>query len=213
MKYLIFSDTHLTPKFDARKFAFLKEAVSQSDQVVINGDFWEGFSNTFDAFVTSEWSTTLFPLLKKKKAVYLYGNHDKEAKCDKRTSLFSDKQAHSYSFKSGDKTFIVRHGNDDVTLPDLPKAAFYVLETLEDVLVKVFSIVFLKIAYGWMNNKIKVENKAKLKKNEVLIIGHTHLAEVDLKNNFVNAGFNKHGVGQYVFVEDGVVTPVRRKYL
>jgi predicted phosphodiesterase len=197
MKYLIFSDTHLTSQFDARKYTFLKEAID---------------SNTFDAFVKSEWSKTLFPLLKKKKAIYLYGNHDKKEKSDSRTSLFSDKQDYTYIFKSGDKTFIVRHGDSDIHLPDLPLWLFYVLETLEDIMVKIFSRIFLTIAYGPMNHKIKTENKANMKKNEILVIGHTHLADIDLKNNFVNAGFNKHGVGQYVFVEDGVVTPVRKRY-
>ena len=92
MKYLVFSDTHLTPKFDHRKFSVLKEAIDQADRAVICGDFWEGFGNSFDDFVSSKWSETLFPLLKKKKTVYLYGNHDKKEYANDRVSLFSVKQ-------------------------------------------------------------------------------------------------------------------------
>ena len=99
MRYLIFSDTHLTPKYEPKKFAVLKNAIEQADRVIINGDFWEGFVCTFNEFVESPWSKELFPLLKKKKAVYLFGNHDRESLANERASLFSDKQMKKYSFK------------------------------------------------------------------------------------------------------------------
>jgi len=68
MKILIFSDTHLTSKFDQEKFDFLKKIVNSSDRVIINGDFWDSWFTNFDDFVKSRWNK-LFPLLKKKNTM------------------------------------------------------------------------------------------------------------------------------------------------
>ncbi len=212
MKYLIFSDSHLTPRFDRRKFIILKEAIEQADRVIINGDFWEGFNTKFDDFVTSEWSTTLFPLLKKKKAVYLYGNHDKKSASDNRTSLFSDAQDYSFTFKSGKHTYRVEHGDRLIKLPDLSFLTLAFLETVEDILTKVFGKLFLQTVYGRLNKKIKKDTANSLKPNEFLVTGHTHCAEIDLKSRYINDGFIKHRIAQYIFIENGAVTAVSKKY-
>lgn len=212
MKYLIFSDTHLLNSFDKRKFDVLKDAIQGADQVIINGDFWEGFRISFDEFVTSPWSTTLFPLLKKKHTIYLFGNHDKKQYINKSVSLFSDEQKSNYIFKSGDKVFHVEHGNRFIKLPDLKGWQNAVLEIIEDALYKLLGKTFLKLAYGHFNSSIKRKIKETLKKNEYLITGHTHLAEVDQANRYINEGFTKHGLAQYVYIEDGIVTAVEKKY-
>ncbi len=41
MRILVISDTHLTHKFDQRKFEYLLSIISQADKVIINGDFWD----------------------------------------------------------------------------------------------------------------------------------------------------------------------------
>src|SRR3990172_1424130 len=66
MKILVFSDSHLTDKFEEKKFYFLKKIIRQSDFVIINGDFWDGYLTTFNRFISSNWSK-LFPLLKLNK--------------------------------------------------------------------------------------------------------------------------------------------------
>src|SRR3990167_5228492 len=87
MKVLVFSDSHLDHNFEPKKLSYLKKLVRSVDQVIINGDFWEGYSITFDQFLSSKWNE-LFPLLKAKKAVYIFGNHDKKVLADKRMRLF-----------------------------------------------------------------------------------------------------------------------------
>jgi predicted MPP superfamily phosphohydrolase len=109
MKILVFSDTHLTHVFEEKKYVFLKKVIESADQVIINGDFWDGYLTSFDAFISSRWNN-LFPLLKQKKAVYIFGNHDKACFSDKRTSFFSDIQTKKYSFVDG-MTFYFEHGN------------------------------------------------------------------------------------------------------
>ncbi|MBI3955332.1 metallophosphoesterase, partial [Candidatus Gottesmanbacteria bacterium] len=76
MHTIIISDLHLTRRFEKRKFNFLKKIIERSDQVVINGDLWDYYFSSFSQFVRSPWRQ-LFPLLKEKKTVYLYGNHDR----------------------------------------------------------------------------------------------------------------------------------------
>ena len=212
MRYLIFSDTHLTPKYEPKKFEVLKDAIQQADTVIINGDFWEGMACNFNDFITSDWSKELFPLLKKKKAIYLFGNHDKESLADSRTNLFSDKQMKKYSFKSGKNTYFVEHGDFILHLPDLPTFLRVILESIENIIVRVLGKVFIRFAYARFNNHIKSKILGKYKEDEFLVTGHTHFAEIDLENHYINSGFNHYGISQYLFIENGKVTAVEKRY-
>lgn len=71
MKTLIFSDTHLTKKFDLKKFLFLKRIIESADQVIINGDFWDSWFSDFNGFLKSGWKD-LFHSLKEKETIYIY---------------------------------------------------------------------------------------------------------------------------------------------
>lgn len=208
MKVIIFSDTHLGQSFDKKKFEFLKKVILSGDKIIIAGDFWEGKLISFDAFLKSEWRE-LFPLLKKKKTVYIYGNHDEKNTRDKRVSFFSSIQTESYKFSIGNKKFIVEHGDAYIKKTPLPKfildnklfMKFFHLK-LEELLVKIFGRVILQRIYGRYNKKIKKKILAKTKHGEMFIFGHTHAAEIDLERNFINTGIIRHGVGQYVVIDE-----------
>ncbi|MBI4226199.1 metallophosphoesterase family protein, partial [Candidatus Roizmanbacteria bacterium] len=131
MKILIFSDSHLTENFEEKKFNFLKKIIQQSDSVIINGDFWDGYRTTFDRFISSDWNK-LFPLLKSKKTVYIHGNHDRETYIDQNASLFSDLQTHTYRLQLNGKVFIIEHGHRFYPLFD---------EILPRILNKVSTII------------------------------------------------------------------------
>jgi predicted phosphodiesterase len=91
MKILVISDVHLDNAFEKPKYRFLKKIIRRADRVIINGDFWDGYLVKFQQFIQSPWKS-LFPLLKSKKTIYIYGNHDKKILSDKHTALFSDIQ-------------------------------------------------------------------------------------------------------------------------
>jgi len=95
MTILVFSDTHLTHRFNKKKFLFLSRIIKKADKVIINGDFWDGHISSFHRFINSKWSM-LFKLLKQKKTVYIYGNHDRKEYCDSRVSSFSTIQTTHY---------------------------------------------------------------------------------------------------------------------
>lgn len=219
MKILLFSDTHLTKSFEENKFIFLKKIIAQADRVIILGDFWEGSLTTFDEFVKSDW-VKLFPLLKEKHTVYIYGNHDRKELSDERVSLFSDMQTDKYKLDINGRTFVLEHGDSffrkHITYYLTyggPLKAFFMSKLfitwqfliLENFLTKVFGTTFLKKRSLRFNRYIKKGMIKEFKKGEILICGHTHAAEIDLDNNFINTGIVRHGLGQYVLIDDGEV--------
>ncbi len=218
MRLLIFSDTHLTNEFDEKKFKFLKKIVEESDQVIINGDFWEGYVMSFSDFVNSEWSG-LFSLLKKKKATYLFGNHDRENFCDKRVSFFSTSQGENLFIKTKKHELVIEHGNQylhfiDEKLPGkkIPAEVVESYLKLERFMVREFGKVLIGMLYKKYNESIKNKLKMDLKENQVLVCGHTHLAEVDVEGKFINSGIISYALGQYLVLENEIIKEFEHWY-
>ncbi len=209
MKILVISDVHLTEKFDEKKYNFLKKIISSVDQVILNGDFWDGHASTFNSFINSKWKR-LFPLLKSKKSVYLYGNHDRKLFSDRRVNLFSSEEALQYGVISGNKRFIIEHGNRicpfwDEEHEKVPKLIEPFVLIGATIAVKTLGKYFFKIVSFPFNRKMKKTIKKTAKKNEMYIFGHTHFAEIDLKNYFANSGFIQDGFAQYILIENGKI--------
>ncbi len=218
MKYLIFSDTHLTAKFDKKKYTFLKKIISEADRVIINGDFWDGYEIYFNQFISSPWKK-LFPLLKKKQAVYLYGNHDKKSLNDKRVSLFSTKQALYHLLKSSNRSFWIEHGNK--YFPDWEekvqiKQPNYVINRLynitEKILFTIFGTKIQTVFFHQFNKTIEQAIQKTIPKRYIFICGHTHAQELDLKNHFINTGIIRHGLAQYLLIENGKLELKSERY-
>lgn len=219
MKIIIFSDTHLTNHFSQKKFKFLQKIITQADQVIINGDFWDGYQISFETFILSKWKR-LFPILKKKKAIYIYGNHDRKEFSDKRVALFSQYQKNNYKFKSGKMSIYLEHGHNVIKTPDehLYKNHMSLVALLSSVVAILERItVFFsdEKVFTFLAPHINKTAKKILKKNLKKywsIIGHTHMAEFDKKSLFVNSGFIRHGLGQYVKLENETIELVQDKY-
>ncbi|MFH1827221.1 MAG: metallophosphoesterase family protein [bacterium] len=216
MRYLIFSDSHLSNSFNRNKLNFLKKIVKSADKIIINGDFWEGYNFNINDFTKSKWSN-LFKLLKSKNAIYLLGNHDKLEYSNKKTGLFSIKQQQSFKLKSGNKTFYIEHGDKITPLWDryfkrMPNFINKFLYYLEKAGIYTIGIKGVGILYKRFNTNMKKKVSVNLKKNEYLICGHSHYMEIDEKNHFINSGFIKHGLGQYITIENGKVKLHNEKY-
>lgn len=223
MKTLIFSDTHLTTVFKKNKYEFLEKIISSVDRVIIAGDFWEGKLITFDEFVNSEWKK-LFPLLKSKKTVYIFGNHDKRNYSDNRASLFSDKQCEAYELKSGSINFFIKHGDSKklkysfikrvVKTTHMSEKFFtkYCHEKLEHMLVKILGRNILQILFNKYNTVLKTDEAMRLNDHEILICGHTHAAMLDIKTHYANTGIIRHGIGQFITIENGKIELHEEKY-
>lgn len=210
MKYLIFSDSHLSDVFDEKKFKFLKKIINSCDKVIINGDFWEGYDFSFDDFIKSKWNK-LFKLLKSKNSIYLYGNHDKKVYSNNKNKEFSIKQLQKYTLKSGGKSFYIEHGDRIVPLWDkyfkrMPRFINKILYFIEKAAFLFLGTNGVGILYKKFNDDMKNRVSKKLNKNELLVCGHSHFMEIDEKNHFINSGIIKHGIGQYITIEDGKIT-------
>ena len=201
MKIVVFSDTHLGLPFEEKKFNFLATIIQNSDQVIINGDFWEGHLIAFNDFVESPWKD-LFPLLKEKNTIYIHGNHDKQELTDERSALFSNTQTDRYILKLKDKSLILEHGDRLAFLPKRPKFFTRRAMAIEKMMIRKAGDKIHKIIGGKLNRKIKKALKLELGENEIYICGHTHYAEIDKNSQFINSGIIRHGIAQYLLIEN-----------
>ena len=209
MKILVLSDTHLTPRFEQKKFEFLGNIIQKSDSVIINGDFWDAYLSSFEHFIDSPWKK-LFPLLKKKNSIYIYGNHDAESFSDKKYLMhFSSKQLHSYSLNIEGYKYEIEHGHR--LLRNGLKNPKIITKTTR-LKIKIIDAVEYSVSnssYKIFNRTLSVLNKGIKKKlskfvkpNVRYIFGHTHAQELDLENQFINTGFSKHGFAEYMWLDE-----------
>jgi predicted phosphodiesterase len=207
MKTIIFSDTHLTSVFDEPKFHYLKKLFTSCDRLIVNGDFWDGYETTFQKFSNSKWNQ-LFPLMIEKKAVFLYGNHDKK-EWTKNPTVFSTKQADSISLTVGKETLVVEHGHRlspsfDISYPKLSVmlSTFFSSKRLQ----------FGRKLHGWENMQMKHFAKRELKRNQILVCGHSHIAEYNPKDKYINTGVIDFGVASYLRIVDQEISLVMETY-
>lgn len=219
MRTLIISDLHLEDRVEERKYRFLEDLFQSVDEIIINGDLWEGYLIQFSQFLDSPYRY-LFPLLKKKKTVYLFGNHDAATLSDKRISQFSAIQTHSHMLKLDAMTLHIEHGDrvspfmkhDNILLEKSRKPLVWTLNRIEKFMVRHLGKKSLLLVHEKLNRAVKQQIKGDLKKGEIFVCGHTHYAEFNLKEQFINTGMVKYGIAQYMIIEDGKLYPKEEWY-
>lgn len=207
MKTIICSDLHLAGDFDATKFEYLKDLFSDCDQLIINGDFWDGYEIRFEKFVKTPWSR-LFPIMLAKNTVYIYGNHDK-ADWNIRPELFSTSQFSSYTLQVGKVELLIEHGHQfspsfDITWPKLS----YVLSSI--VSSKRFRLG--NELKGWENMQMKKYAKENLHANQLLVCGHSHIPENNRAHHYLNTGFIENGIASYIAIVGTSIKLVTETY-
>lgn len=208
-KILVFSDTHLTTKFSQPKFEKLKNLIEKADKVIINGDFWEGLQITFDEFYNSPWKQ-LFPLLKAKNSVYIYGNHDSLFLSDERIYEFCDIAAKEYKIELPKGKFFFTHGSEFL----FPQCK--VLYTPHEVNFErkwnsiigtwiqtvLFAIFGPNIFPEKFNKMTKEERGAVAPLDYLLVCGHSHKPQYKEDLNFIDIGFFNFGWANYMTISD-----------
>ncbi len=200
---LVISDTHLTARFDPDKFTFLKKIISNVDRVILNGDIWDSYLASFQSFFNSEWQR-LFLLFQKKEAIYIYGNHDREAK-NNRSLLKQVMKVTTNKFEItiGSKKYIFMHGHQVVKTPDIyfPWLGNHAFNTAyqfySQTMAKLFGEKYLRHRRFW--NRRLARYQQKMLPDRVLVTGHTHLAEASLPS-YYNSGTITHRFGQYLTI-------------
>jgi len=229
MKILIFSDSHLADKFDPAKFRLLKSIIKKADRVVINGDFWDSWSCSFDQFILSEWQK-LFPLLKQKKTIYLPGNHDPIELINKTKALvFADKICSKINIKIKNNNFVIFHGDGFKAYEKNPILKTYrffaekiikmrtrkivcpAVQFLEKLNITIFGqLNFINKLTGKHQNRLM--KKIQREKNDYFICGHSHWPEKDEANKYLNSGYIKHRFASYIILDDNQLTITTTNY-
>lgn len=217
-KVLIISDLHLTTNFIARKYFYLEKLFRRFDRIIINGDFWTAYYNTFDDFLNTKWNG-LFPILKRKKTIYIYGNHDKEMWQDSRNNLFSVWQGNKYILDVGGLKYLITHGHqylsDSISSPGFIKFwSFFKIDFFVYMIEAMFLHIFGRhviIPMSKANIKVKKISK-NLENIDYIVIGHTHWAEIDFENKFINSGLIHSSVADYVVVDNNGPHLVSERY-
>lgn len=218
MKILILSDTHLTHRFDQNKFDYIKSLIAKADQIILNGDFWDYYYTDFDTFMNSEWKG-LFPYLKAKKTIYVFGNHDKKEYADGRIYEFCEKAVEVIEIKSGDKTFRVEHGHHvapslDLVFPQLFRVGPMIIAAglVDMILIKMFRKKYLKYVFSGMNETMRSWKKENMDEDIYLICGHSHYKQYIEDEKYINLGLVRYGLGQYVILDEGKINRVDEIY-
>ncbi|MFC1647090.1 metallophosphoesterase [Patescibacteria group bacterium] len=211
MNKLVISDLHLGRKFNKRKFDYLSRLFSRYPEIILNGDFWDYYSFSFDEFVNSKWNG-LFPIMKK-KTVYIYGNHDMKKWSDDRVKLFSKIHTSEYIKTIGANKFIFRHGHvlDEFKQNESKKYVAF---------VRKLRLAYLGLVYDHLFTLLTLKNYKKIKKysnnlveNELLVIGHKHAQLVNIKDKFISGGYIMFGKARYFELKnDGKIKLIKEKY-
>jgi predicted phosphodiesterase len=217
MKILIFSDTHLYNKFDVKQYRFLKKIISKADKVIINGDFWDSYRTNFDQFIKSKWRG-LFPILKQKNTIYLYGNHDPVDKINDKWSLFADEFKQKHIIKINKKNIIIEHGNNQVYAIDerinfLKHFRFIGLfiMKLEELGIKNIGYNFSDLWFYRKKQNINVQKFVnKHHKNDLMVCGHIH--KWYQSKNYINLGYISYGHASYVVIDNNNINLIKEKY-
>lgn len=223
MKVLVFSDTHLTERFDVAKFDALKEYITLADQVIINGDYWDGYVTDFSRFVNSQWQQ-LFPILKAKQTIYIHGNHDRQEFVDQRANLFSVEQKLEHRIQLGELEYVFTHGHLISAALDgglrlsgkhvrsrLYKWSTVMFSFFEGTTIRIFGRAILHFG-GYHHRKMKRWILSNLSERQYLVCGHSHTAEIDHDNRLLNPGTFNHGLVSCLWIDETGVTPVRARY-
>lgn len=216
MKTLVIADLHLRNAFDQRLFDFLKNLISDAQQVIINGDLIEGDLAYWQDIFSGKWSK-LWELFSKKKSIYILGNHDSDIEIDelKKLNIFSEIGT-SYNFIHQDMKVHVEHGHrftNESPLRSLPRSLLkpvaYVNRIKDSILDQIWPYKGKnKIDYKQLKNaEIETNPEA-----DIFILSHTHQQYADEDEKIYNTGSIRFGFASWITIEDGKVKIHKAKY-
>jgi predicted phosphodiesterase len=227
MKTLVFSDTHLTNRFEEQKYEFLTKIISTHDHVIINGDFWDSWLTNFDSFIKSKWNK-IFTLLREKNTIYIHGDHDPSERCDQRTSYFASQSVHSHIYKSPQKQFYLEHGHhfmknkrekyielffklqNFILKSHLSKPWCQFIDSLESIAHTALSPrAFSESPIAKNLNKLMKKYKHK---DLLWICGDSHYPEIDLSSNYANSGCIRYSYASYLTISKGSLSLCKTTY-
>jgi predicted phosphodiesterase len=181
---------------------------------------------TFDEFLKSKWSG-LFPLMKSKKCIYIYGNHDRKEWCDDRIFQFCDEAHNKYHYKKEGVDLLITHGhlisNDSITNDTFIKydRMFNKFNKLNQsyrvYIILQRSLLFLmgESRYAKFYKKLNnphLQYANSLPNNQILVAGHTHSPAFMPEKKYINVGFINFGLSFYLHIDNGKLSLESERY-
>lgn len=211
MRTLIFSDTHLTDQFDQLQCDYIVKLVKSVDKVIINGDFWDGYLTTFDAFLAT-WQP-LLRVLAKHNVLYILGNHDNAVLTDERSQKFATVLDGEHIFTAGSTTYRVAHGHQqscefDARHPQLTKYFGWFYPFIPTILNLPYCGTWLRARNERTKRKLEYElmqfAESNAQDHVVYVFGHSHLMADNSTIHYLNPGCFTPSIARFLIInEDG----------
>lgn len=219
MSTLVISDLHLSSHFEQAKFEYLNGLIGRYSKVIINGDLWSIYSDTWEDFQESKWIDLILNLTKKDYS-YIVGNHDPFFMQSESCHLYSKIQ-NEITIENQKQSFFVTHG-DNLYSPGFRSnylAPFnrrtgidnkirYPLESYASRLKPISSV---KSSVLKRKNR-SIPHKIDRKGADYAVFGHTHQAEVSEDMRYINTGFIGYGYASYLVIHDESFELVEENY-
>jgi UDP-2,3-diacylglucosamine pyrophosphatase LpxH len=181
--------------------------------VIINGDFWDGYKISFDKFVNSKWAE-LFPLLKQKHTIYIWGNHDSPDRVDNRVSWFSDMHVPNYALRVNGYELVIEHGHRLDPIfgvshpPRILKPINYGYMGIEGASMRINHRLgkFFFLNKSFVNLLHKRYARKHMLPHQILVCGHSHRPAYSLENKYINLGDVYNHVASYAIVDPSGLT-------
>lgn len=219
-KTIIISDLHLNIFVNKKHFQTLKSVFDSADKIILNGDIFDDYWDYQK--VAKKWQE-LLDILKKKEVVYIFGNHDlKSKKLLQVINTFADTFVENYKLQVKEKELIIMHGHTispslDKFLYREPKDVFahlkrfcvfllwkffYPLRFLFMSLGGFFGKLFVRLESKKQHNLLKEYARNFLEKDQILVCGHSHYAEFNPEQHFINLGASCYENISYLLIEN-----------
>ena len=221
LRWLIFSDTHLTSSFYPEKYEMLSDAISRADRVIINGDFIDCLMEDPYETAKSEWSQ-LFTQLLQKDAIFIHGNHDPESLLPMAVAeQFSAVQERWWRFASGEQEFFITHGDliaptQESWIPSerLTRRIARFGRWLQHSLLRWHYTEYV-YRFLWskpINSRLSHWSRDQFENGQTLICGHSHGQVRRPQRHFIDTGAVDEHRFELAFVQGGKVELVQRRY-
>lgn len=217
MPTVVFSDCHLTAKFDPAKFLYLQNIIESADRVIINGDFWDGYMANFTDLLNSERSK-LFKLLSNKETYYVCGNHDAAALHDPRIDQFARWCGEMLELTIDGQKYRFEHGHRIApTLDQIYPGMFrrsWVAKTataFEYCAARIIGQNYFAV-HRPANTKMKLWQRHNLSTDQILVCGHSHWPEANELEKYFNTGFVRHRLAHHLVINHSRRSLINGRY-
>jgi predicted phosphodiesterase len=208
MRTLIFSDTHLTDHFDQSQCDYIVKLVKSVDQVILNGDFWDGYLCSYEDFARA-WQP-LLGVLAKTKTIYIPGNHDRYEWLSKQRIHFASLHNDEVTVKIGNLRYRIQHGNTIAPeFDDRHQALTQFFARFYWMIVWLRKHSLLGILMRKYDQRVSQDlektlidyARAQSVQADLFVFGHTHLVANVPESQYLNPGISTPQMMRYLLID------------